>query len=210
MSDITIKIKRGSSGGAIPTGLTFGELAVNVTDALLYVGGTTGETILIGGGGGGGGTGANNFVFGATAPAGVCAGDMWLDSNTGLFFVYVDDGTSNQWVDISTGPRGVTGATGAGATGPTGAMGATGATGATGSQGDPGPTGATGATGPTGATGATGAIPTDYLISLNGLTGAVGVTAGFNIEITQNGNTLTIAALESVGSILSLYNHGIM
>jgi len=62
-----------------------------------------------------------------------------------------------------------------GATGPTGPQGNTGATGATGSQGN---TGATGATGPQGNTGATGPVG-DYVISFNGLTGAVtGVTLG--------------------------------
>jgi hypothetical protein len=78
--------------------LTYGELAVNVTDAILYVGGTTGETIQIVGGGGGG--------FGAT--------------------------------------------------------------------------------------GATGAIPTDYVISLNGLTGAVGLTAGGGIDISTTANNVMI------------------
>jgi hypothetical protein len=60
--------------------------------------------------------------------------------------------------------------------GPTGPAGPTGATGSQGIQGN---TGNTGATGPQGNTGATGAIPTDYVISFNGLTGAVtGVTTG--------------------------------
>ena len=48
-----------------------------------------------------------------------------------------------------------------GPTGPTGPIGPTGATGATGSQGIQGPTGPT------------GAIPTDYVISINGATGAI-------------------------------------
>jgi len=49
MSNI-IKIKRGVTGGIVPVGLTFGELAVNVVDKKLFVGGITGETIeLLGG-----------------------------------------------------------------------------------------------------------------------------------------------------------------
>jgi len=126
MSDITIKIKRGSTGGVIPSGLTFGELAVNVTDALLYVGGTTGETILIGGGGGGG---------------------------SGGF---------------------------------------------------------TGATGATGATGPTGAIPSDYVISFNGSTGAItfvnyvsslnGSTGAItNVARTNEGNTFSIRQVMNAG-----------
>lgn len=43
----TIKIKRGITAGIIPVGLTYGELAVNIEDAKLYVGGVTGNTIQI-------------------------------------------------------------------------------------------------------------------------------------------------------------------
>ena len=71
----------------------------------------------------------------------------------------------------ATGPQGVTGSTGA--TGATGPQGVTGATGATGPQGV---TGATGATGPQGVTGPVG----DYVISFNGLTGAVTGVASVN------------------------------
>lgn len=63
MPETTIKIKRGSTSGVVPTGLTFGELAVNVADGLLFVGGVTGNTVQISGGGGGGGL---NSVNGCT------------------------------------------------------------------------------------------------------------------------------------------------
>ena len=125
----TIQIKRGSTAGLVPAGLTYGELAVNVTDAILYVGGTTGETIQIVGGGGG-----NNFTFGSTLPASPSAGDIWFDSELGSVFFYVDDGNSQQWVEIGGGGGGG------------GSVGATGATGSQGIQGTPGPTGATGPT----------------------------------------------------------------
>jgi hypothetical protein len=79
----------------------------------------------------------------------------------------------------SQGIQGVTGATGSqgiqgvtGATGSQGIQGVTGATGATGEQGIQGVTGATGANGTNGATGATGPVG-DYVISVNGQTGAV-------------------------------------
>ena len=91
----------------------------------------------------------------------------------------VSEGTG---VTGATGPQGVTGATGSqgiqGITGATGSQGIQGITGATGSQGIQGVTGATGpqgvtgATGPQGVTGATGPVG-DYVISFNGLTGAV-------------------------------------
>ena len=70
--------------------------------------------------------------------------------------------------------------------------GATGPTGATGSQGIQGPTGATGSQGIQGPTGATGTIPTDYVISINGLCGGISFAAGNGIEITTASNTFTI------------------
>ena len=39
-----------------------------------------------------------------------------------------------------------------------------------------------------------------HVLSFNGLTGAVGITAGSNITITQSGNTLTISSTASGGS----------
>lgn len=75
-----------------------------------------------------------------------------------------------------------------------GNTGATGATGATGPQGNTGATGATGSQGIQGNTGATGPVG-DYVISFNGLTGAVtGVTTG-----TAN----TFVALQSFTSGIS-------
>ena len=51
-----------------------------------------------------------------------------------------------------------------------------------------------GSVGPQGPTGPTGAIPTDYVISFNGLSGAVGITAGSNITLTPVGNIITISS----------------
>jgi hypothetical protein len=53
------KVKRTAVPGRIPVGLTYGELAVNIFDKKLFVGGTsgTGPAIEIVGGGGGDGTG---------------------------------------------------------------------------------------------------------------------------------------------------------
>ncbi len=99
----------------------------------------------------------------------------------------------------ATGPQGNTGATGAtgpqgntGATGATGATGPQGNTGATGATGPQGNTGATGATGPQGNTGATGPVG-DYVISIRGLTGTVGLTNGSGIGLSVSGNTLTVS-----------------
>jgi hypothetical protein len=111
-------------------------------------------------------------------------------------YIEFPDGTTQSTAAFSsagaTGPQGNTGATGpigntggtgsigetgpqgnTGATGSQGPQGNTGATGSQGPQGNTGNTGATGSQGPQGNTGATGAIPTDYVISVDGVTGAV-------------------------------------
>jgi hypothetical protein len=106
--------------------------------------------------------------------------------------IYTFGGRSWQWNgtawDVySTGTAGATGATG-----PQGNTGATGPTGATGSQGPQGNTGATGSQGPQGNTGATGPVG-NYVISIRGLTGAVGLTNGSGIGLSVSGNTLTVS-----------------
>ena len=115
-----------------------------------------------------------------------------------------------------TGPQGIQGIIGiigptgadsiipgpTGSTGPTGSIGPIGPTGGTGPTGSIGPIGPTGGTGATGPQGNTGAIPTDYVESFNGITGAVtGVTVGgvntftqlntFSAGISASGATFT-------------------
>ena len=58
--------------------------------------------------------GQNNFTFGPTAPTNPIAGDEWLDSTTGIRYVWVNDGTSTAWVETS--------APGVGAQGPAGTI----------------------------------------------------------------------------------------
>ena len=123
----------------------------------------TGNIISIassGGGGGGGGGLTYYYQTGTPTDPGITSGQRWMDSDTGIEFVYINDGNSSQWIQPTV-------PTGLGATGPQGNTGAAGVTGSTGA------TGATGTQGNTGATGADGAIPTNYVISVNGLTGAV-------------------------------------
>jgi hypothetical protein len=95
-----------------------------------------------------GATGYAKFNYGATAPAGPTAGDFWFDSESAVMYTYINDGNSNQWIQIM-GPGPV------GPTGPTGSQ------------------GIQGIQGPTGPTGPTGAMPTNYVISFNGATGVV-------------------------------------
>jgi hypothetical protein len=61
-----------------------------------------------------------------------------------------------------------------------------------GGGGSVGPQGNTGATGPQGNTGATGPVG-DYVISLRGLTGAVGLTNGTGINLSVSGQTMTFS-----------------
>ena len=58
-----------------------------------------------------GNTGAVDLSFTGGAPAGASAGDLWFDSTAGVFSVYIDDGDSNQWVELA-GKQGETGAQG--------------------------------------------------------------------------------------------------
>jgi hypothetical protein len=157
---------------------------------------------------------------------------MWRTSDTRLEFIADPAGTNptrpaipsvilsaNQVMYTQLGPTGPAGPTGTigntGPTGPTGPQGntgnngtngVTGNTGGTGPQGIQGTTGNTGGTGPQGNTGATGEIPTNYVISFNGLTGAVtgvasirgltgavGITNGNGIDLSLSGNTLTFS-----------------
>lgn len=46
------------------------------------------------------GTAASRVTVSSTAPAGPTAGDRWLDSDTGIEYLYTDDGTSSQWVEF--------------------------------------------------------------------------------------------------------------
>jgi predicted phage tail protein len=68
----------------------------------LYAGGTWNQ--ISGGGGGGGGSGG--FYYGPTEPASPVPGDRWVDSTTATLYTYIDDGSSEQWVDFSGGGGG--------------------------------------------------------------------------------------------------------
>lgn len=98
-------------------------------------------------------TGSKGTTYTAnTAPTPAVDGDTWWNTDTGIRYVYYDDGTSAQWVQESVmGPMGITGYTGS-----QGGLGYTGSIGYTGSQGDIGYTGSLGGLGYTGSIGYTG------------------------------------------------------
>lgn len=66
--------------------------------------------------------------FGATPPVSPSLGDRWVDSNTGIEYTFIDDGTNQTWVEVSasgfSGVQGLQGPTGAGLQGAQGIQGA--------------------------------------------------------------------------------------
>jgi len=79
---------------------------------------------------GGGGTGGRiSLTYSPTPPPSPVVPDQWFNSSSGRFFIYMNDGDSNQWIEIASigerGPKGNTGPAGGmqfsyGATAPTG------------------------------------------------------------------------------------------
>ena len=139
-TDIKVSFILKGSGSTGATGPTGSNGATGITGPTGSIGntgatgaGVTGATGINGATGPTGATGSINFIASATAPLGPTSGDRWYDLTTGLEYVYINDGDSQQWVaPASIGPQGPTGATGsAGITGSTGPAGATGASGPT-------------------------------------------------------------------------------
>jgi hypothetical protein len=109
--------------------------------------GASGPTGPTGPTGATGASGATEFYFQNFSPTGsstssISNGAIWLHSETGVLYTYVNDSNTYQWVTptFMSGPTGPTGPGG----GPIGATGPTGDIGATGPTGDIGATGATG------------------------------------------------------------------
>ena len=62
-----------------------------------------------------GATGSFTIYYSATSPSTPSVGDIWFDSDDGVFSIYTNDGDSDQWIEITgkqgaTGPAGPTGA----------------------------------------------------------------------------------------------------
>ena len=70
---------------------------------------SSGNTITISSSGGGGGS-ATGFTYASSAPGSPAIGDRWIDSDTGKEYVYINDGTSSQWIEpvSSNGLAGLT------------------------------------------------------------------------------------------------------
>ncbi len=96
---------QGLTGATGPQGATGPTGATGTT-------GTTGTTGATGPQGLTGATGPYPFYFQDTAPTGLITnGSFWYHSDTGVLYIYINDGDSGQWVD-SIGIRGATGPAG--------------------------------------------------------------------------------------------------
>jgi hypothetical protein len=51
----------------------------------------------------GGGGGGASVTISDTAPSSPMAGNLWWESDTGILYIYYNDGTSSQWVSVSGG-----------------------------------------------------------------------------------------------------------
>jgi len=51
--------------------------------------------------GGGGGGGGANVTVSSSPPGTPGVGDVWIDSDTAIYYTYIDDGDSDQWVEIA-------------------------------------------------------------------------------------------------------------
>lgn len=107
----TIKLRRSAVSGAVPTTsqLALGEVAINTFDGKLFIKKDDGTASIVEIGAGGGGGGAGSAVS-TTAPTSPSNGDFWYNLNTGTQLIYVDDGNSQQWVDVSSAGSGSGGA----------------------------------------------------------------------------------------------------
>jgi len=95
-----------------------------------------------------------SFYYQQNPPTGITFGTRWMDSDTGVEYIYINDGNSSQWVQpTNDGSQGIQGPTG-----PTGSQGIRGI------QGPTGPTGSQGIRGPTGPTGSSTAIQATNIV----------------------------------------------
>lgn len=140
------------------------------------------------------------FTISDTAPSGPSAGMAWFKSDTAQTFIYYNDGTSSQWVEVigAQGPAGATGATGA--KGDKGDTGATGAAGPTGPVGDTGPQGATGDTGPAGADGAPGVVAATAPLTYDSGTQTVALNIGTGLTTSSNNLVISSAVATLTGT----------
>lgn len=210
----TIKLYSASSN---PGSGSAGEIFYDSTNNIVkYHNGTTWTSIS-------GGSGGVTYTKNTTAPSSPNEGDKWLDTDTGIEYTYVYDGTSGHWwVELGTGGQGPAGTVSVG-TVTTGAAGSSATITNSGTQyaavlnftiprGD---TGATGSTGPA----ANQTIVWNRAGTVSTTTGAqrfrfpanatiIGASLALNtsgststtVSIKKNGTALTFASALTLGS----------
>jgi hypothetical protein len=201
--------------------LTSAAKSINFTGSAISSVSTDGKNINIHVvGGEGGSPTSNRFSYTDEPPENPINGDRWFESDTGKYFVYIQDEDSSQWVQIITDGSTETVSISAAEINTNGdliltltdatvinvgnVVGADGATGATGPAGPTGATGATGATGPAGPTGATGATGATGPAGPTGATGATG-TGISGALIDTDGDlvlTLTDSSVINTGNVI--------
>lgn len=89
----TIRLRRGST---TPTAGSFleGEPAWDSTNSKLYIKNAAGTMVQINSSGGG------SYTLSSSPPGSPVAGDRWTDSDDGITYEYINDGTSSQWVEL--------------------------------------------------------------------------------------------------------------
>lgn len=104
----------GNSSNTFTGSLTASSLAITGGTGLnvLKDNGTTVAISSLGGG--------SSITYSSTAPSSPTAGQMWVDSNTGIEYTYVTDANSSQWVELGPSTNAVQGPTGP--QGPTGGV----------------------------------------------------------------------------------------
>ena len=97
--------------GTAPSSPSAGDLWFDDVDLVLYVyynDGTSNQWVQTNpsgaGGSSGGSSGGASVTVGNTAPTSPTAGDLWFDDDDLFLYVYIDDGSSTQWV--KTNPSG--------------------------------------------------------------------------------------------------------
>ena len=145
---------------------------------------------------GDGSAGGAQVTISDTAPGSANNGDLWWESDTFDLHVYYADGSSNQWVSITSnaalkGEKGEVGSTGdKGQKGEVGVTGDKGQKGEIGSTGGTGGTGAKGQKGEIGATGSGGSAGSDGDKGQKGEVGATGTGTGTADKIFENNTSV--------------------